>query len=236
MVKNGSKMPSFCLAKIRPHVRVRSPTIQLRDCVDDDQKSKASNEFDNEKESKPEGVTKVEPHVKVVARKVMIVADSSVEAKNALQWALTHTVQSHDVLVLLYVKKVTSKQGNELNKEKPMKVPGFICSMKNTCQMKYPELQVEISIIEGKDKGITIVEEAKKQEVTILVLGQKKQPITWRLLLTWAGKTSGGYGGRVVDYCVQNASCMALAVRRKSKRGGGYLITTKRQKDFWLLA
>ncbi|KAM0010412.1 putative rossmann-like alpha/beta/alpha sandwich protein [Helianthus debilis subsp. tardiflorus] len=244
MVRNGSKMPSFCLAKIRPHVRVRSPTIQLKECVDrptktDDQRSKASDGFANENETKSEGViAKVEPPVKVVARKVMIVVDSSVEAKNALQWALTHSVQSHDILVLLYVKKINSKQGvtgNELN-EKATKVPGFICSMKNMCKTKHPELQVEISMVEGKDKGTTIVEEAKKQEVTLLVLGQKKQPITWRLLLTWAGRSPSGHGGGVADYCVQNATCMAVAVRRKSKRVGGYLITTKRQKDFWLLA
>lgn len=91
-------------------------------------------------------------------------------------------------------------------------------------------------MVEAKDKAITVVEEAKTQEVTMLVLGQKKQPITWRLLLTWAGKSPAGYSGGVVDYCVQNATCMAVAVRRKSKRAGGYLITTKRQKDFWLLA
>ncbi|XP_076917319.1 uncharacterized protein LOC143577354 [Bidens hawaiensis] len=241
MVRNGTKMPSFCLAKIRPHVRVRSPTIQLKECVDssskiDDHKSKPCDGFANEKESKSEGVAEVESPVKVVARKVMIVVDPSVEAKNALQWALSHTVQSHDILVLLYVKKITSKQGNDLNKEKATKVPGFICAMRNTSQIKHPNLQVEISMVEGKDKGTTIVEEAKKQEVTMLVLGQKKQPITWRLLLTWAGKTLGGYGGGVVDYCVQNATCMAVAVRKKSKRVGGYLITTKRQKDFWLLA
>ncbi|KAK9064671.1 hypothetical protein SSX86_016053 [Deinandra increscens subsp. villosa] len=243
MVKNGSKMPSFCLAKIRPHVRVRSPTIQLKECADcstktDDQISKALDEFANEKETKTEGVIiKPDPPVKVVGRKVMIVIDSSIEAKNALQWALTHSVQSHDILVLLYVKKISPKQvGNEMNKEKATKVPGFIKSMKNMCQIKQTHLQVEISMVEGKDKGTTIVEEAKKQEVTMLVLGQKKQPITWRLLLTWAGKSSVGYGGGVVDYCVQNATCMAVAVRRKSKRVGGYLITTKRQKDFWLLA
>ncbi|KAI7753306.1 LOW QUALITY PROTEIN: hypothetical protein M8C21_020127 [Ambrosia artemisiifolia] len=127
MVRNGSKMPSFCLAKIRPHVRVRSPTIQLKEYVDsstktNDHKTKPSAEFANDKEPKSEGVKKDEPPVKVVARKVMIVVDSSVEAKNALQWALTHSVQSHDILVLLYVKKISSKQGNEYNKEKVTKL------------------------------------------------------------------------------------------------------------------
>ncbi|PWA86180.1 Rossmann-like alpha/beta/alpha sandwich fold [Artemisia annua] len=241
MVKNGSKIPSFCLAKIRPHVRVRSPSMQLKGNVDsstkiDEQKTEDSSRSCNEKETKSEDVTKVEAQVKIIARKVMIVVDSSVEAKNALLWALTHTVQSNDILVLLYFKKIASKQGSDLTKEKATKVPSFLCSMKNMSQMKRSDVQVEISIAEGKEKGTTIVEEAKKQEVTMLVMGQKKQPITWRLLLTWAGRPMGTNGGGVVDYCVQNATCMAVAVRRKSKRVGGYLITTKRQKDFWLLA
>ena len=86
-----------------------------------------------------------------------------------------------------------------------------------------------------KEKGPTIVEEAKKQGVALLVLGQKKRSTTWRLLMMWAGSNHIG-GGGVVEYCIQNANCMAIAVRRKSKKVGGYLITTKRQKDFWLLA
>nr|XP_043608574.1 uncharacterized protein LOC122580367 [Erigeron canadensis] len=246
MVRNGTKMPSFCLAKIRPHVRVRSQTIQLKEnnidsfTKTEDQKSKDSDSCCNEKDITSGDVPKVDQvPPKVISRKVMIVVDSSIEAKNALQWALTHTVQGHDILVLLYVKKITSMQGNDQgtnNKEKATKIPGFLSAMKNTCQMKYSDLQVEILMVEGTEKGTTIVEEAKKQEVTMLVLGQKKQPFTWRLLLTWAGRPLGGNGGGVADYCVQNATCMAVAVRRKSKRVGGYLITTKRQKDFWLLA
>lgn len=98
---------------------------------------------------------------------------------------------------------------------------------------------------QGKEKGPIIVEESTKRDVSLLVLGQKKKSMTWRLIMMWAhggrvvggggGDGSGGRGG-VVDYCIQNASCMAIAVRRKSKKLGGYLITTKRQKDFWLLA
>lgn len=89
----------------------------------------------------------------------------------------------------------------------------------------------------GKDKGPAIVEAAKKQEAALLVVGQKKRSVTWRLMLMWAGhRGAAGGGGAVAEYCVQNATCMAIAVRRKSKKLGGYLITTKRQKDFWLLA
>ena len=87
--------------------------------------------------------------------------------------------------------------------------------------------------MEGKERGPTIVEEAGKQGASLLVMGQRKRSTTWRLIMMWAGNK---VGGSTVDYCVQNATCMALAVRKKSRKGGGYLITTKRHKDFWLLA
>ena len=95
---------------------------------------------------------------------------------------------------------------------------------------------MDVLVVEGKEKGPTIVEEAKKQGVDLLVLGQKKRSTTWRLLMMWAAGHRAAAGGGVVEYCVQNATCMAIAVRRKNRRVGGYLITTKRHKDFWLLA
>uniref|UniRef100_A0A803RAC0 UspA domain-containing protein n=2 Tax=Cannabis sativa TaxID=3483 RepID=A0A803RAC0_CANSA len=106
------------------------------------------------------------------------------------------------------------------------------------CQSKKTEVEIDVTVIEGKEKGPMILEEAKKQSVDMLVLGQKKRSTTWRLLMMWSAGNSGrgGVGGGVVEYCIQNATCMALAVRRKNRRVGGYLITTKRHKDFWLLA
>ncbi|KAF3646886.1 putative E3 ubiquitin-protein ligase-like [Capsicum annuum] len=180
----------------------------------------------------------------LIGRKIMILVDSSVEAKNALQWALTHTVQSHDVLVLLYVTKPnSSKQDEDPKKEINPRIFEFLASMKNTCKLKRPEVQVEVTVAQGKEKGPIIVNEAKKHDVALLILGQKKRSMTWRLIMMWAsnrvvagGGSGGNGGGGVVEYCIQNASCMAIAVRRKSKKLGGYLITTKRQKDFWLLA
>lgn len=95
-------------------------------------------------------------------------------------------------------------------------------------------MQVEIVLKEGKEKGPIIVEEAKQRKITLLVLGQRKRSILWRLqMLLWAGKRTRN---RVVEYCIENAGCMTIAVRRKSRKYGGYLITTKRHKKFWLLA
>ncbi|XP_059315985.1 uncharacterized protein LOC132066797 [Lycium ferocissimum] len=242
-----TRMPSFCLNRIRPHVQIRSPPIQANNINEnfakkvegDDHEEKNDTSSAMSEEKNAGDIAKPAP---LIGRKIMILVDSSLEAKNALQWALTHTVQSHDLLVLLYVTK-PSKQDEESKNEISPRIFEFLASLKNTCKLKRPEVQVEVAVAQGKEKGPIIVEEAKKQEVSLLILGQKKRSMTWRLIMMWAGGRvvaggggGGGGGGGVVEYCIQNASCMAIAVRRKSKKLGGYLITTKRQKDFWLLA
>ncbi|RWW44091.1 hypothetical protein BHE74_00050178 [Ensete ventricosum] len=99
----------------------------------------------------------------------------------------------------------------------------------------FSQVQVEMAVVEGEERGPAILEEASKQGASLLVMGQQHRSMAWRLITAWAGNKAGG--GDTVDYCIRNAACMAAAVRRKSSRGGGgYLITTKRHKDFWLLA
>ncbi|KAI4357991.1 hypothetical protein L6164_001902 [Bauhinia variegata] len=234
MGKRGTRLPGFCLNRIRPHARVRSPTIQSKldsDAAKTDQKIEDSG---NACEKKSEDGAK--PGT-VIGRKIMIVVDSSLEAKGALQWALSHTVQNQDMVILLHVIKPSKQATDDEESSKEIVAPRayeLVSSFKNMCHVKRPEVQIEISVVEAKEKGPKIVEEARKQGVALLVLGQKKQKsTTWRLLMMWAGhRVNGG----VVEHCIQNAHCMAIAVRRKSKKIGGYMITTKRHKDFWLLA
>lgn len=88
---------------------------------------------------------------------------------------------------------------------------------------------------EGEEKGPVIVEETKRHRVSLLVLGQRRQPAMWRLLRRWWERKRRRRLG-TVEYCIQNANCLAVAVRRKGRKLGGYLITTKRHKNFWLLA
>ncbi|XP_059448248.1 universal stress protein PHOS32 [Corylus avellana] len=229
MPKITTKLPGFCLNRIRPHARVRSPPAQSKPPHGNLTSSKTLNP----------GHVKEEKPLLVISRKIVIVVDSSLEAKGALQWALSHTVQNQDTVILLCVTKPSNKQAAAATAQGSGKeiVPRanyeFIDSLKKLCKSKKPEVQIEVAVVEGKEKGPTIVEEARKQGASMLVLGQKKRSTTWRLLMMWAGsRVTGG----VVEYCIQNADCMAIAVRRKSKKLGGYLITTKRQKDFWLLA
>ncbi|GAA0183332.1 hydrolase [Lithospermum erythrorhizon] len=232
MGKTSTKMPSFCLNKIRPLVRIRSPS-----CKNSTSNYEANDNDDVEKEVEHEKSFEVAKPGNVVGRRIMIVIDSSVESKSALQWALTHTVQVHDEVVLLYVKNGTNKGDEENNKEMSRRVSLYLSSMKSLCKQKRPEIKVEVIIAEGKEKGPVIVEEAQKAGVSMLILGQKKRSMTaWRLVMIWAAGNNKATRGGMVEYCIQNATCMAIGVRRKSKKLGGYLITTKRHKDFWLLA
>lgn len=77
--------------------------------------------------------------------------------------------------------------------------------------------------------------EAKEQQVTLLVVGEEKKPPVWRLVKCWGWKKRRSRAG-VLKYCLEKASCMTIAVKPKNRKLGGYLITTKRHKNFWLLA
>ncbi|XXG63409.1 hypothetical protein AAC387_Pa05g1611 [Persea americana] len=229
MGRTSPRLPSFCLNRVIARVRVRSPPVEPKR-ISTATKADRVAEFSHSGEKQCNNGGK--PGL-ALGRRIMIVIDSTAEAKTALQWALSHTVQNHDTMILLSVIK-PSKHGEDSSlKEINPRGYELLYAMKNICHNKKPEVQVEVSLVEGKEKGPTIVEEARKQGISLLVLGQRKRSTTWRLLMTWAGNR---IGGGVAEYCIQNADCMALAVRRKSKKLGGYLITTKRHKDFWLLA
>ncbi|XP_030543909.1 universal stress protein PHOS32 [Rhodamnia argentea] len=242
MGRTGTRLPGFCLNRIRPHVRVRSPPTQSKpepNAVKPDRQ--AENPGGGGGSIEEEKLGNGEKPGQATGRRIMIVVDSSIEAKGALQWALSHTVQSQDIMILLHVTK-PAQQGTceEFTKETaPTRAYQLVQSLKNMCQLKRPEVQIETVLVQGKEKGPKILEEARKSGASLLVMGQKKRSVSWRLLMMWVGGNrmgSAGGGGGVVEYCIQNAECMAIAVRRKSKKLGGYLITTKRQKDFWLLA
>lgn len=95
------------------HIRARSSPSQLyKKALDsiksDDSKSEFSSKNSiemnyNTDESKIDSENGIN-------NRVMVVVDTSPEAKSALQWALTHTVQCHDTIVLLSVVN-SSQQG-----------------------------------------------------------------------------------------------------------------------------
>mgnify|MGYP004716560063 CR=1 FL=1 len=104
MGRIGATVPSFCLNRIRPLVRIRSKNHSHFSKSEEEEEEK--NDSGNvEKEKSCVDVVNVKPASVIIGRKIMIVVDSSPEAKNAIQWALTHTVQSQDLVILLYVTK-----------------------------------------------------------------------------------------------------------------------------------
>ncbi|MBA0859543.1 hypothetical protein Goshw_008076 [Gossypium schwendimanii] len=194
MGRSHSGSPKLSLGRSLPRVRVHSPSLRRKS---------AANCFENDQQAAEflgDGGDTDNLIYNERGNKVMVVVDSSLESKAALEWALSYAIQDHDSIVLLHV-------------------------------------EVEVAKVEGKEKGPVIVEAAKQRKVSILVLGQRKRCVIWRLLRRWDGKRRGS-GGGVVDYCIENApsSCKTMAVRRKSNQLGGYLITTKLHKNFWLLA
>lgn len=184
-----------------------------------------------------------------MVRKVMVVVDSTREAKRALLWVLSHALLKHDRLILLHVAPLppgSPKKGIESpfssKRHLNPKDSNFLNSLKSLCIQRRPEVEVEVMIVEGfKDKGPTILQQAKKHSLSLLVLGQPKPPLLCKLRAIWSEKrwtirSQDSAAAAVVEYCIQNSECLSVAVRTKSRRMGGYLISTKRQKNFWLLA
>ncbi|KAL1531673.1 hypothetical protein AAHA92_31787 [Salvia divinorum] len=161
--------------------------------------------------------------------KVMVVVDDSHEARVALEWALYQVIMSNDTIVLLHVARMDENTDREIDP----KAYDLLQTSKNICQQKRPEVRVVTAVREGEDKGVTIVEEAERERVSLLVLGQRKQSFLGRLrmVLAYKGNEIG-----FVDYCVQNADCMTISVRKRNRRRGGFWINTKSVKNYWLLA
>ncbi|CAH8386209.1 unnamed protein product [Eruca vesicaria subsp. sativa] len=197
--------------------------------------NKAKREVEIE-EIQEETVEAADEEITEAGNRVMVVVDKVVASTGALEWALKHTLQSHDYLFLLYFSKPFRK-GKKKNRKREVKTDELVHTLKKLCQTKRPGIEVEIRRLEGKEKerGEKIVEEAKEQQVTLLVVGEEKKPPVWRVVKRWGWKKRRGRAG-VLKYCLEKASCMTIAVKPKNRKLGGYLITTKRHKNFWLLA
>ncbi|XP_042434510.1 uncharacterized protein LOC122020590 [Zingiber officinale] len=176
-------------------------------------------------------------------RRIVVAVEVEAEAKGAVQWALSHSLHDDDTLVLVAVVKPPSRSSDQCDhhKERNSRYQ-LLYALQSICHSRRPEIQVEVLVVEGREAGPAIVEAARRQMASLLVLGQRQRwrSMAWRLVAVLWSDGGGSSrvrssGGDVVDYCIQNASCMTLSVRKKGKRGG-YLITTKHHKNFWLLA
>ncbi|KAJ8470345.1 hypothetical protein OPV22_024688 [Ensete ventricosum] len=155
----------------------------------------------------------------VAKKRVMVVIDQSSRAKHAMMWALTHAANKGDRLALLHVVVPHSGDGED-------DVPN-LATLQALCKACKPEVEVEALLIQGP-KLATVLSQVRKLEASVLVLGQRK-PSPFSCLFRCRSE-------EFVEQCINKAECLTLAVRKQSKGVGGYLISTRWQKDFWLLA
>ncbi|MCL7030774.1 hypothetical protein MKW94_023155 [Papaver nudicaule] len=191
----------------------------------------------------------------ITRKRVMVVVDQSSSSKHAMMWALTHVANKGDVLTLLHIIPPVNyhhrDDDDDVNKTPDQRVistsatssdggdsdyhyyssPNYLAnSLATLCKACKPEVEVEALVIQGPRTG-TVMSQVKKLEVSVLVLAQKKP--TASLISCFCGISRSE---DFVEYCINNADCLTLGVRKQSKGMGGYLISTRWQKNFWLLA
>ncbi|KAH9756968.1 hypothetical protein WN944_008164 [Citrus x changshan-huyou] len=163
----------------------------------------------------------------VMRKRVMVVVDQTSHSKHAMMWALTHVTNKGDLLTLLHV--VPPPKPNTSHHDSSACCPYLANSLGSLCKACKPEVEVEALVIQGPKLG-TVISQVKKLEVSVLVLGQKKPSA---LINCFCGTSSSE---EFVDQCIKKADCLTVGVRKQSKGMGGYIISTRWQKNFWLLA
>ncbi|KAM0860762.1 hypothetical protein ACQ4PT_046324 [Festuca glaucescens] len=154
-------------------------------------------------------------------KRVMVVVDQSSGAKHAMMWALTHVANRGDFLTLLHV---LPRGGGAGAGEEASALANSLGSLCKACK---PEVEVEALVIQGPMLA-TVLSQVKKLQASVLVLSQRK-PSPFCCFMRSSGQ-------ELVEECINRAECLTLAVRRQSKGVGGYLVSTRWQKNFWLLA
>ncbi|XP_058091186.1 uncharacterized protein LOC131237444 [Magnolia sinica] len=165
----------------------------------------------------------------MVRKRVMVIIDQSTRAKHAMMWALTHVANKGDLLTLLQIippqKKAQRKRTRPYFADSSS--PHLANSLASLCKACRPEVEVEALLIQGP-RLATVISQVKKLGASVLILGQHKHsPVS----CFFRGRSEN-----FVEQCINNAECLTMAVRKQSRDVGGYLISTRWQKNFWLLA
>nr|CAD1822583.1 unnamed protein product [Ananas comosus var. bracteatus] len=252
----SAKLPSFCLSGVATRIRIRPPAAAAAAATaaaaaaaaaeagvgkkpdscqpptlacGDDEVKKDQNADDGCGDEEAE---------KEDARVVMVAVDRSPDAKTALLWALSHAVQSHDSLLLLDVVKPPKSTEKQCEKERGPKDYQLLYAMKSICQTRRPEWKGGIAGHHRGGSGAAARVAACRGGPAAAIAGTDvASPRDVGPRRDFGGCGSGN--ARIGSPSPTTASTTrlhALAVRRKGRRGGGYLLTTKRHKDFWLLA
>ncbi|KAL1561666.1 hypothetical protein AAHA92_04343 [Salvia divinorum] len=197
------------------------------------------------------------------ARRVMVVADGSRESAGALQYALSHAVMDNDTLILLHVAPPKNAFGGFFKNPKSpaARFDGsptssgegsvgrarsrgggsggevdFLDGMRRECAAAKPALKVAVEkaeVAEGKDKAAVIVAHSAASNVELLIIGRKRNVLSKSILGARRGLSFKGLV-ETTEYAIENSKCTCVSVQRKAN--GGYLLNSKRYKNFWLLA
>ncbi|GMJ02436.1 hypothetical protein like AT1G44760 [Hibiscus trionum] len=164
--------------------------------------------------------------LQVLRKRVMVVVDKSSHSKHVMMWALTHVANKGDLLTLLHVIPPSQKTCKS-----PSCSTYLANSLGSLCKAYNPEVELEAVVIQGP-KLETVLNQVKKLEVSVLVVSQKRPSPFLNCL---SGRSSSS-NEEFVEQCINKAECLTIGVRKQSKGVGGYLISTRWQKNFWLLA
>ncbi|XP_004242026.1 uncharacterized protein [Solanum lycopersicum] len=173
----------------------------------------------------------------VMRKRVMVVVDQSSHTKHAMMWALTHVTNKGDILTLLHIVPHSSSSSSShcannkgfSSDSSSSSAAHLASSLGSLCKACKPEVEVEALVIQGP-KMATVMSQVKKLEVSVLVLGQKKPSSLFSCL---CGRSSEE---EFVEQCINTLDCLTIGVRKQRQGMGGYLISTRWQKNFWLLA
>ncbi|KAI4366592.1 hypothetical protein MLD38_022453 [Melastoma candidum] len=165
----------------------------------------------------------------VTRKRVMVVVDHSPHSKHAMIWALTHVANKGDLLTLLHV---VSPPYDRPSSTTTVSMTHLANSLGSLCKACKPEVEVEALVVQGP-RMTTVMSQVKKLEVSVLVLGQKRRS---QLIHCLCGGSIGGGWEEFVEDCIEGAECLTIGVRKQSRGVGGYLISTRWHKNFWLLA
>ncbi|KAL3513628.1 hypothetical protein ACH5RR_026345 [Cinchona calisaya] len=165
----------------------------------------------------------------VTRKRVMVLVDQTYHSKHAMMWALTHVANKGDMFTLLHIVPPSHHTSEESSTSSSCS-PCLASSLGSLCKACKPEVEVEALVIQGP-KLATVTSQVKKLEVSVLVLGQKKPSSMLLNCLCGSNKSE-----EFVEQCINAVNCLTIGVRKQSEGMGGYLISTRWQKNFWLLA
>ncbi|RWW52907.1 hypothetical protein BHE74_00040640 [Ensete ventricosum] len=153
----------------------------------------------------------------------MVLIDRTARAEQAMVWALTHVANKGDLVTLLHVLPPHCS-GSAHREEETSRL---IDSLGSICKAIRPQVRVEVLVIHGP-KLATVLGQVKKLDVSVLVLKQSKPPPLCCMMTSSREE--------FVKQCIDRAECQTMAVRKQRHGVGGYLVSTRWQKNFWLLA